>query len=114
MLILKKGCKTMEQREDNTDCCCECCHCKKIFMLLVLIILAFIAGIMVGNCRTTYPEYMSHYAPHMIPAHIIKTKHLHRGALPKKAKSENPDASTSKNESDNQIDGYIIEIDQAQ
>jgi len=114
MLILKKGCKTMEQKEDETDCCCECCHCKKVFMLLVLLILAFIAGIMVGNCRSTYPAYMEHYTPHVIPAHIIKAKQLHRGALQKKAMPDNSPANAAQNEPSAQVGGYIIEIDQAQ
>lgn len=114
MFILKKGCKTMEQKEDEIDCCCECCHCKKVFMLLVLIILAFIAGIMVGNCRTSYPTYMEHYTPHIMPAHIIKAKQMHRGALQKKAKPDDTNPTAAQNEPSAQIGGYIIEIDQAQ
>lgn len=113
MFILKKGCKTMEQKEDEMSCCCECCHCKRIFMLLVLLILAFIAGIMVGNCQSSYPKYMEHYTPHVMPAHIIKAKKLHRGALPDKMTPAST-TNTNPNEPTAQIGGYIIEIDQAQ
>jgi hypothetical protein len=112
MFIFKKGCKPMEQEDEMS--CCECCHCKRVFMLLVLLILAFIAGIMVGNCRSTYPGYMEHYMPHVMPAHIIKAKQLHRGALPKKAKPDNTTANNTPTEPTAQIGGYIIEIDQAQ
>lgn len=105
---------TEENKEPEIGCYCECCHCKKIFMLLVLLILAFIAGIMVGNCRSTYPSYMHYYTPQMMPAHIIKAKQLHRGALQKKTKPDNANAAATPNEPAAQIGGYIIEIDQAQ
>ena len=113
MFILKKGYTPMEQNEDEMSCC-ECCHCKKVFMLLVLLILAFIAGIMVGNCRSTYPSYMENYMPHVMPAHIIKAKQLHRGALQKKAKPADTNATATQTDPTAQVGGYIIEIDQAQ
>ena len=97
----------MESRETET-CCCDCCHCKKVFMLIVLILLSFIAGIMVGNCQSQYP-YGMYYAPQIIPSHA-KIKKLHRGAL---QKSTNADSSSAEQQSNAQIGGYIIEIDQS-
>lgn len=79
----------MESKENDSSCCCECCHCKKIFMFLVLLFLAFIAGIMVGNCQSTYvyPDAYSYQAT-SYPTQI-KIKKFHRGASEKRAESNN-------------------------
>lgn len=90
---------TEENKEQESCYYCECCHCKKIFMMLVLLILAFIAGIMVGNCRANYPSYMHYYTPQVIPAHAKATK-LHHKA--KSMQNTEPNA---------QLGGFIIEVD---
>jgi len=92
--------QTQETKEQESCYYCECCHCKKIFMMLVLLILAFIAGIMVGNCRTNYPAYMHYYTPQMIPAHAKATKLHHKTKA-------NPAATPNAN-----IGGFIIEVDE--
>ena len=100
----------MENTEQQAACYCECCHCKKVFMLLVLLILAFIAGIMVGHCQTSYPPYMMHhYAPQMVKPHL-KAKKIHRG-IHTTAPNAPANAQTSP---DDQIGGFIIEVDSAE
>ena len=77
----------------------QCCYCKKIFMLLVLLILTFIAGIMVGNCgRCRYSDYYYNNLTSIPKQHHKKPQKMHRGMhnIPQ----------------NNQIEGFIIEVDQ--
>lgn len=90
---------------------CECCHCKKIFMMLVLLILTFMAGIMVGNCTNryyidSYPygQYLAKQYKHM------KHKKFHKGMheiTPNATQQTTPDMQNQA------VEGYIIEINQA-
>lgn len=90
---------------------CECCHCKKIFMMLVLLILTFMAGIMVGNCTSrsyidTYPytQYMAKQYNHM------KHKKFHKGMH---EVAPNTAQQTTPNMPNQAVEGYIVEINQA-
>ncbi len=86
----------------NTDCC----QCKKLFMVLVVLILTFMAGIMVGNCgRCRYSDYY-YNNPNFTKQHHIKPHKMHRGMHHIKT---NQQTNTPQN---NQLEGFIIEIDQ--
>jgi hypothetical protein len=107
MSILKKGTKMTENHEEHPSCCCDCCHCKKIFMGIVVLILAFIAGIMVGNCRQQYYIDM----PYITAPHLAKhqmSQQNGKSANQPAPTSAAPDANTSA-----QLGGYIIEVEQA-
>ena len=90
---------------------CECCHCKKIFMMLVLLILTFMAGIMVGNCTNRYYIDSYPYGPYMAKQYKhMKQKKLHKGMHeinPNTAQQTTPDMQNQA------VEGYIIEINQA-
>ncbi len=90
---------------------CECCHCKKIFMMLVLLILTFMAGIMVGNCTNRYYIDSYPYGPYMAKQYKhMKHKKLHKGmheVNPNTAQQTTPDLQNQA------VEGYIIEINQA-
>lgn len=106
MKILKKGTKMTEHHEENHSCCCDCCHCKKIFMAMVVIILAFIAGIMVGNCRQQYYIDMPYTAnPHFVQHKMQK----HTQNMPANPTQLSPATA----ETNAQLGGYIIEVEQA-
>ncbi len=84
----------------------DCCQCKKIFMILVILILTFMSGIMVGNCgRCRYSDYYYNY-PYFAKKHHIKPQKMHRGmhSIPTNATPNTPQG--------NQLEGFIIEIDQ--
>ena len=106
MLIFKKGNKMTENREEPQSCCCECCHCKKIFMAMVVILLAFIAGIMVGNCR----QQSFANKPYQITPHIVQHKIYHRG---KKQSSNTAQPNPTSAATDTELGGYVIEVEQA-
>ena len=106
MSIFKKGNKMTEHHEENTSCNCECCHCKKIFMVTVIVILAFIAGIMVGNCRQQYYSAM----PYPIKSHFVKHKMHHRGNI---QSSDTVQPNTAEAATNAELGGYIIEVEQA-
>lgn len=108
MLIFKKGNKMTEHHEENSSCNCECCHCKKIFMAAVIVILAFIAGIMVGNCRQQY--YTA--TPYQINPHFVKHRMHHRGN-PQSTNSPAPSQMPAQSDANAQFGGYIIEVEQA-
>lgn len=94
----------IESKENESGCYCECCHCKKIFMLLVLLMLAFITGIMVGNCQSTYiyPDIYSYQSASQ-PTQI-KIKKFHRGA------SQNNSTTNTTNQAvpNAQLGGFIV------
>lgn len=100
----------LENDENESNYYCECCHCKKVFMLLVVLILAFMAGIMVGCCKSqTYPAEIYHYNHAMSPAHQpIPGKKFHRGAQQIPANG-NPTAPGAANGVP--LGGFIIETD---
>ncbi len=110
MLIFWKGTKMIENREIPEQYGCECCHCKKIFMMMVVLILVFIAGIMVGNCgRCRYAD--NYYAPQVAKNYKkMQHKKFHRGMheVPSQA-----DVNANQAYPDNQVGGFIIEVDQA-
>jgi len=94
----------MESKQNETGCCCECCHCKKIFMFLVLLFFAFIAGIMVGNCQSTY-IYPDMYGYETIPQPTqIKIKKFHRGASKNQSETNNMNQSVP----NAQLGGFIV------
>ena len=112
MTIFKKGKEMVETHEENQACCCDCCHCKKIFMVMVIVILAFIAGIMVGNCRQQYYIDM----PQFTNPHFVQHKLLHRANNPhNSAPTSTPQTMPSASQMDTnaQLGGYIIEVEQA-
>lgn len=94
----------MESKQSESDYYCECCHCKKIFMLLVLLFLAFIAGIMVGNCQSTYvyPDMYS-YQTTSQPTQI-KIKKFHRGASQNQTQTNNMNQAVP----NAQLGGFIV------
>jgi len=102
--LFKKGYEMVESKENENGCYCECCHCKKIFMLLVLLMLAFITGIMVGNCQSTYvyPDIYSYQATTQ-PTQI-KIKKFHRGT------SQNNSTTNTTNQAvpNAQLGGFIV------
>ncbi len=113
----------IEVKEYSNHCCCECCPCKKIFMHIVMLLLAFIAGIMVGNCRPCYYPNNTYYAMPS-PKHLnkIKKHKLHRGMHQVEASPTSTSAATSTQSMqqapsvdfypDSQIGGFLIEVDQ--
>jgi len=107
MSILKKGTKMTENHEEHQSCCCDCCHCKKIFMAMVIIILAFIAGIMVGNCRQQYYIDMPYLAAPHLAKHNMSQHKGNTSNQPATAPAAS-DAGTNA-----QLGGYIIEVEQA-
>ena len=109
MSILKKGTKMTENHEEHPSCCCDCCHCKKIFMGVVVLILAFIAGIMVGNCRQQYYIDM----PYIATPQLVKHQMYHRGNNPHTSNMPQPAPSASKADTNAQLGGYIIEVEQS-
>ena len=73
---------------------------------MVVILLAFIAGIMVGNCRQqSYTDQ-----PYQITPHIVQHKIYHRG---KKQSSNTAQPSPQSAATDAGLGGYIIEVEQA-
>ena len=73
---------------------------------MVVILLAFIAGIMVGNCRQqSYADQ-----PYQITPHIVQHKIYHRG---KKQSSNTTQPSPQSAATDAELGGYIIEVEQA-
>ena len=88
-----------EINEKGQDYYCECCHCKKIFMLIVLLILSFIAGIMVGCCKSNHPDYMPIYNQQMMQKQHQATK-FHRGAQPINTKTQS-----------SQTGGFVFEVE---
>ena len=102
-----------ETKEHSNICCYECCHCKKMFMLIVILLLAFIAGIMVGNCRPYYTTGNYYYAMHpQKRLNKIKKHKLHRGmheVAPTQSQTPQPQPTSST--PDTPLNGFIIEVD---
>ena len=99
-----------ENNKDNTQCEYECCQCKKIFMILVILILTFMAGIMVGNCgRCRYSDSQYYNRTHNnINKHQTIQKKFHRGMH----ETPQPLPNTNQTYPNDQVGGFLIEIDQ--
>jgi len=94
----------MTESKNENSCCCDCCHAKKIFMLLALLFLAFIAGIMVGNCQSTY-VYPDMYTYQAAPQPTqIKIKKFHRGASKNQSETNNMNQTVP----NAQLGGFIV------
>lgn len=112
----------IEVKEYSNNCCCGCCHCKKIFMLIVILLLAFIAGIMVGNCRPHYIPNGYYYTKQPQKHHNKIKKHkMHRGmhqvqptSIPTQQNEPSQTSQAPLSQEpylDSPIGGFIIEVD---